>query len=93
MFDRRKKTVNGSKTPIVQVKQIVEASERPLPTETGDGTYIKEEKTTGIIKDIPHLSIKNLEGLAVMAKSAITGDNVNDRKYIMEQVIQVCRDW
>ncbi|KAJ5320825.1 Psi-producing oxygenase A [Penicillium atrosanguineum] len=92
MFDRRKKPVNGSKSPLAQAEQMVEASLRPLPTETGDGTYIKEDKTTGIIKDIPHLPIKDLEGLAVMAKSAITGDAVNDREYIMEQVIQVAAD-
>lgn len=90
MFDRRKKTTNGSKDPIVQVEQVVEASTRPLPTETGDGTYLKEDKTTGIIKDIPRLPIKDLEGLAVTVKSKLTGDDINDRDYIMEQVIQVC---
>jgi hypothetical protein len=89
MFDRRKKNTNGSGNPIVQVEQVVEASMRPLPTETGDGTYITEEKTTGIIKDIPHLPIKDLEGLAVNVKSKLTGDDINDRDYIMEQVIQV----
>jgi linoleate 8R-lipoxygenase/9,12-octadecadienoate 8-hydroperoxide 8R-isomerase len=92
MFDRRKKNTNGSGNPIVQVEQVVEASMRPLPTETGDGTYITEEKTTGIIKDIPHLPIKDLEGLAVNVKSKLTGDDINDRDYIMEQVIQLAAD-
>ncbi|KAJ5669994.1 Psi-producing oxygenase A [Penicillium maclennaniae] len=81
-----------SNPDMFDLEQIVEASLRPLPTETGDGTYIKEEKSTGIIKDIPHLPIKDLEGLAVTAKSAITGDDVNDREYIMEQVIEVAAD-
>lgn len=84
------KSANGSQNPIAQVEQVVAASLRPLPTETGDGTYVKENTTTGIAKDLGHVDVKDLETLAVVAKSAITGDAVNDREYIMERVIQVC---
>lgn len=89
MFDRDERSANGSKNPIVQVEKILATSLRPLPTETGDGTYIKGNTSTGIAKDIGHVDIKDVETLAVVAKDAITGDAVNDREYIMERVIQV----
>jgi hypothetical protein len=89
MFGRDERSANGNKNPIVQVEKVLAASLRPLPTETGDGTYIKGNTTTGIAKDIGHVDIKDLETLAVVAKKGITGDAVNDREYIMERVIQV----
>jgi len=90
MFHHHKKSVNGNENPIAQIGGVIAASLRSLPTETGDGTYVKESTTTGIAKDVGHVDIKDLETMAVIAKDAITGDAVNDREYIMERVIQVC---
>ncbi|KAJ5662754.1 Psi-producing oxygenase A [Penicillium macrosclerotiorum] len=80
---------NGNGNPLAQVEKVVAASLRPLPTETGDGTYIKSNTTTGLAQDLGHFDLKDVKTLAEVAKSSITGDPVNDRQYIMERVIQL----
>lgn len=73
-----------------QLNNVVSASLRPLPTETGDGTYVTDSSaTTGILKDLGYVHIKDVETLVDVTKSAATGDPVNDREYIMERIIQV----
>lgn len=80
-------SANGNK--IAQVEQVVAAALRPLPTQTGDGSYIQAPTVTGLAKDLLHFDLKDAKTLAEVAKSAITGEAVNDRDYIMERVIQV----
>ncbi|KKA20520.1 Linoleate 8R-lipoxygenase [Rasamsonia emersonii CBS 393.64] len=74
---------------LVQLQQVIGASLRPLPTETGDGTYITHTTPTGLINDLPHVKPKDVETLIDVAKAATTGDPQNDRDYIMERVIQL----
>lgn len=90
MAGQTKGSANGKENPLSQIEQVVSASLRPLPTETGDGTYVKDNTTTGFAKDLGYFGAKDVETLAETAKSAVTGDPVNDREYIMERVIQVC---
>ncbi len=80
---------SGGENPLAQVEQVLKASLRPLPTETGDGTYVQNNKATGLVKDLSHVDLKDVKTLVEVAKSTITGDPVNDREYIMERVIQV----
>lgn len=80
---------NGGENPLAQVEQVLKASLRPLPTETGDGTYVQDNKATGLAKDLSHVDLKDVKTLVEVAKSTITGDPINDREYIMERVIQV----
>lgn len=79
---------NGNK--IAQVEQVVAAALRPLPTQTGDGSYVQMPSVTGLAKDLLHFDLKDAKTLAEVAKTAVTGEAVNDRDYIMERVIQVC---
>jgi len=73
-----------------QLNKVITASLRSLPTETGDRTYVTEPSaTTGVLKDLGHVHIKDVETLIDVTKSAATGEPVNDREYIMERVIQV----
>jgi hypothetical protein len=72
-----------------QLQQVLSASWRPLPKQTGDGTYITPPPSTGLIDDLPHVTAKDAEALIEVTKSAVTGDPQNDRDYIMERVIQV----
>lgn len=60
-----------------------------MPTETGDGTYIKQPKTTGLAKDIVHVDLEDVKTLVDVTKTGATGQPVDDREYIMERVIQV----
>lgn len=80
---------NGLGNTISQVGSVVSASLRPLPTETGDGTYIAESTQTGWVKDLGHVDLKDVRTLADVVKSAATGEPVDDKQYIMERVIQV----
>lgn len=85
-----------SSSKIAQVEQVVSAALRPLPTQTGDGSYVQEPTVTGLAKDLLHFDLKDAKTLAEVAKTAVTGEAVNDRDYIMERVIQVCifaRNW
>lgn len=74
---------------ISQIEQVISASLRSIPTETGDGTYIKEPKTTGFTKDLAHLELDDVKTVVDVVKAGATGEPVDDREYIMERVIQV----
>ncbi|KAJ5585548.1 Psi-producing oxygenase A [Penicillium hispanicum] len=89
MTEPTKDAVNGSQNPVAQIEKVVAASLRPLPTETGDGTYVKTNTMTGLAKDIGHFDLKDLKTVVEVAKSAVTGEPWNDRHYIMERVIQL----
>lgn len=81
---------SNSSSKLAQIEQVVTAALRPLPTQTGDGSYVQEPTVTGLAKDLLHFDLKDAKTLAEVAKSAVTGEAVNDRDYIMERVIQVC---
>lgn len=73
-----------------QLQQVFQASARPLPSQTGDGTYVNTPpKSTGIASDLPHVNLKEVEGLIEIAKDAATGEPQNDKDYLMERVIEV----
>lgn len=80
---------NGLAKSISQIEQAVTASLRPLPTETGDGTYVKDPSSTGLVKDLSHMDLTDIKTIVDVMKNAAMGDPIDDRKYIMERVIQV----
>ncbi|ODM23237.1 Psi-producing oxygenase A [Aspergillus cristatus] len=77
---------------ISQIEQVISASLRSMPTETGDGTYVKESKTTGFAKDLPHLDLDDVKTVVDVVKAGATGEPVDDREYIMERVIQIAAE-
>ena len=79
----------GFEKSIAQVEQVISSSLRPLPTETGDGTYVKQPETTGVAKDITQIDLGDVKTLVDLVKTGASGELVNDRDYIMERVIQV----
>ncbi|KAI2887316.1 hypothetical protein CBS63078_10725 [Aspergillus niger] len=81
--------VNGIGSTISQVEKAISASLRPLPTATGNGTYITEPDQTGIVKDLSHVDFTDIKALLEVIKDAVTGQPVDDRHYIMERVIQL----
>ena len=81
---------NGIGNKISEVEKVIASSLRPLPTETGDGTYVKTATTTGLTKDLGHFNLKDVKAVIEIAKDAVTGEPWNDREYIMERVVQVC---
>ncbi|OOF98169.1 hypothetical protein ASPCADRAFT_142143 [Aspergillus carbonarius ITEM 5010] len=81
--------VNGIGNKISQVEKVVSASLRPLPTATGNGTYITEPSQTGLVRDLSHVDLNDIKTLIEVVKDTATGQPVNDRHYIMERVIQL----
>lgn len=80
---------NGLEKSISKLGQAVSASLRPLPTKTGDGTYVKDPESTGLVTDLTHMDLEDVKNIVDVIKEAATGDPIDDRKYVMEKVIQV----
>ncbi|EGC43242.1 fatty acid oxygenase [Histoplasma capsulatum var. duboisii H88] len=75
---------------VLKLSQLIHSSLRPLPTQTGDGTYVDETPPEpSLIDDLNQVDIKDLETLADVIRNAATGAPVNDKDYIMERVIRL----
>jgi hypothetical protein len=73
-----------------QLQQVFKSSLRPLPSQTGDGTYLVDiNAPTGAFKDLPYIKPKDVETVLDVVKTAATGAPLNDRQYILERVIQL----
>lgn len=69
--------------------QVLHAARRPLPSQTGDGTYLNNEEPSGLLADIKNMGFKDLKTLKEVMENKAKGDLVDDKTYIMERVIQV----
>lgn len=86
--------------------QLIHASQRPLPNQSGDGQYLEKDEPSGFWTDMKSLGIK---GMAILhyKKRALTstpdlktvrhiledkagGFPQDDRKMHMEEIMQVC---
>ncbi|GBF61841.1 psi-producing oxygenase A [Trichophyton mentagrophytes] len=74
---------------VSDVSRAISASLRPLPTASGDGTYLPTTHTTGILDDLAHMKLGDAGTLAEVAKVAATGQLIDDKRYIMERIIQL----
>ena len=72
-----------------QFAQLIHASRRPLPTQTGDGTYVEHEMPSGMMQDLRSLGFKDVKTLMQVMKTKATGQLQDDKTYLMERVIQV----
>lgn len=71
-------------------KQVIHAARRPLPTETGDGSYVEEETSSGIWADLRSMGIKDASTLVSFLENKVTRQSIDDKTMLMERVIQVC---
>jgi linoleate 10R-lipoxygenase len=69
-------------------REVIHAARRPLPTETGDGSYIEDEPSNGLWKDLRSLGIKDASTLASFLENKVTGRYIDDKTMLMERVIQ-----
>ena len=72
-----------------QFGQLIHASRRPLPTQSGDGAYLDHEAPTGLVQDLKTLGFKDYKTLTDVIKSKASGELLDDKTYVMERVIQV----
>ncbi|KAL5116001.1 hypothetical protein ACEQ8H_006119 [Pleosporales sp. CAS-2024a] len=72
---------------------LIGAVEAPVP-QTGDGSQLGPEDPTnfdmirGILRDMKHLGIDNVETLIEAQKQKMTGELLDDKTYFMERLIQ-----
>lgn len=84
-----KAIMNGVSQSVQQIEKAIAASLRPLPTETGDGTYVTSATKSRLVEDISRLDLGDIKTIVNVAKNAATGEPVDDKRYITEKLIQV----
>ena len=72
-----------------QFQQLINASERPLPTQTGDNSYSEHEAPSSLFQELRTLGFKDVQTLREVISSKATGALTDDKTMIMERVIQV----
>jgi linoleate 10R-lipoxygenase len=69
---------------------LVHAAQRPLPNQSGDGTYIDEHaEHPSLWADIKSLGFKDAKTLVEVLRDTASGADVDDKTMLMERVIQV----
>lgn len=71
--------------------QVIHASRRPLPTQSGDGTYLEHghEHSTSLFSDLRSLGFKDYGTLVEVIKNKASGEYVDDKTMLMERIIQL----
>ena len=84
-------TVNRAEVVAVFEKyaQAIHASREPLPNQTGDGTYLKHDQSSGLFNDIKALGFRDVNTVKDLIKNKASGELVDDKTYLMERIIQV----
>ncbi|OGE58533.1 hypothetical protein PENARI_c001G08740 [Penicillium arizonense] len=72
--------------------QAIHASNEPLPNQTGDGTFLKHDQSSGLINDIKSLGFRDVNTVKDLVKSKASGELVDDKTYLMERIIQMVAD-
>ena len=73
-----------------QFAQLIHASERPLPTQSGGGgAYLDPKEPSGLMSDIKALGFKDAHTLMDVMKNKASGALQDDKTYLMEKTIQV----
>lgn len=71
------------------ISGVIKVSLRPLPTQTGDGSYIEPPSESGVFHDILRTRIEDVRTLHEAKMTELHGDPVDDKTYLMERIIQV----
>ncbi|KAJ9263257.1 hypothetical protein DTO212C5_7683 [Paecilomyces variotii] len=69
--------------------QLIHASRRPLPTQSGDGTYLETDGSSGLFQDLKSLGFKDVNTLKDVMKNKAKGEYVDDKTMLMERIIQL----
>ncbi|KAJ5577571.1 uncharacterized protein N7459_006535 [Penicillium hispanicum] len=72
--------------------QAIHASREPLPNQTGDGTYLKHDQSSGLFNDIKSLGFRDVNTVKDLIKNKASGELVDDKTYLMERIIQLVAD-
>ncbi|PYH33482.1 peroxidase/cytochrome P450 family protein [Aspergillus neoniger CBS 115656] len=69
--------------------QVLHASRRPLPNQNGDGTYLEQEHSGSLFKDLRALGFKDIGTLKDLIKTKAKGEYIDDKTMLMERIIQL----
>ncbi|KAK6604717.1 Linoleate 10R-lipoxygenase [Botrytis cinerea] len=70
--------------------KVISTANRPLNTETGDGSYDTKQEQSGLLDDLKALRIKDLETLQMTMKQELGSSNLaDDKTMLMEKLIQL----
>ena len=69
--------------------QLIHASNRPLPTQTGDGAGLEHKEPSSLMQDIRAIGFKDVGTLMQVVKTKATGEYQDDKNMMMEHVMQV----
>lgn len=72
--------------------QAIHASREPLPNQSGDGTYLKHDKSGGLIADIKALGFRDVGTVKDLIANKASGELMDDKTYLMERIIQMVAD-
>ncbi|KAJ5924892.1 hypothetical protein N7466_009079 [Penicillium verhagenii] len=72
--------------------QAIHASREPLPNQTGDGTYLKHDQSSGLIDDIKTLGFRDVNTVKDLIANKASGELIDDKTYLMERIIQLVAD-
>ena len=72
-----------------QYAQLIHASQQPIPTQNGDGSYVDHKEPSGLMSDVRSLGFKDVHTLMDVMKNKATGALQDDKTYLMEKTIQV----
>ena len=86
--DRSEKSDDGLPA-FEKYAQVLHASRRPLPNQTGDGTYLEHEHSSSMFQDLRSLGFKDVGTLKDLLKTKAKGEYVDDKTMLMERIIQV----
>jgi linoleate 10R-lipoxygenase len=85
----------GEKTGVIDgvkdVSKVIHMAARPLPTETGDGSYITDGDDHGgsLWADLRALGIEDASTIKDFIKTTARGPLVDDKTMLMERIIRV----
>ncbi|KAI4164384.1 MAG: hypothetical protein LQ342_002031 [Letrouitia transgressa] len=72
-----------------QFAHLLHASNRPLPTQTGDGAYLDHAEPSGLMADLKTFGFKDYHTLTQVMKTKATGKLQDDKTYVMEHLMQL----
>ena len=76
-----------------QFAQLLHASCRPLPNQSGDTSYLDHAEPSGLLGDIKKMGFKDARTLMDVVKTKASGELQDDKTYIMERTIQARCCW
>ena len=69
---------------------LVHAAQRPLPNQSGDGTYLDDQaEHSSLWADVKSLGYKDAKTLMEVMKTTASGADVDDKTMLMERIVQV----